>query len=183
MTSLKPWNASLQTTLSTLSSQTAPRVVIVGIGHTLRGDDAAGTAVANRLQSLSNERVLVVNAEHAPENITGPVRRFQPDLVLLVDMAQMDLPPGSVRLIPWQATTGLSASSHTLPLHMLARYFVETADCDVALLGIQPARTGLGEAMSAEVEAAVNAVVAGLTAVVFDRRQAEQANQPTHRAY
>ena len=38
------WRAALTLTLATLS-EPAPRVAIVGIGHELRGDDAAGLLV------------------------------------------------------------------------------------------------------------------------------------------
>ena len=37
-----------------------------------------------------------MEAGPAPENFTGPLRRFRPDLVLLVDAAQMDAEPGTI---------------------------------------------------------------------------------------
>ncbi len=140
------------------------RLAVLGVGHELRGDDAAGLAVARGLRPFANEQFLVVEAGHAPENHTATVRRFAPTLVLLVDAAQMDEPPGTVRWLAPADITGISASSHTLPLHMLARFLQADLGCEVALLGIQPADTSLGAPLSERVETAVSAVIQALTA-------------------
>jgi hydrogenase 3 maturation protease len=137
------------------------RIAVLGIGHELRGDDAAGIAVARGLASLVNlrQRLLVIDVGPAPENFTGTVRRFKPDLVLLVDAAQLNEAPGSLRWIDWQDTVGLTASTHTLPLHVLSRYLAGELGCKVALLGIQPAHTAFGAPLSPGVRRAVDSVV------------------------
>ena len=141
--SKKSWQETLQAALKRVKkSDRSPRVAIVGIGHELCGDDAAGLHLACTLQTLAadNERLLVIEAGPAPENFCGTLRRFYPDLVVLADAAQMGMQPGTVRWLPWQETTGLSASTHTLPLHILAQYLTAELGCEVALLGIQPAQ-------------------------------------------
>jgi hydrogenase 3 maturation protease len=105
----------------------------------------------------------VVEGEHAPENHTGSLRRFKPDLVLLVDSAQMNEPPGTIRWLSWEETTGLSASTHTMPPYMLARYLSTELNCQVALIGIQPAHTGLDSPLSPAVQEAVDEIVRVLT--------------------
>lgn len=141
------------------------RVAVVGIGHELRGDDAAGVAVARKLQPVAHERLLVVEGGHAPENQTGLLRRFSPDLVLLVDAAQMNEAPGTVRWLAWEESVGLSASTHTLPPYMLAQYLVHELGCEVVLVGIQPGQTALEHPLSAAVGAAVAALALALTEV------------------
>lgn len=160
------WQVSLIQALHQRSD--ALRVAIVGVGHELNGDDAAGLAVVRALKSALPpvDRVLIVDAGPAPENTTGLLRRFAPDLVLLIDAAQMDEPPGSIRWLDWQETTGVSASTHTLPLHMLARYLVEEFCCEVALLGIQPAANLVDAPLSPVVQDAVDAVAAGMAAAL-----------------
>jgi hydrogenase 3 maturation protease len=135
----------------------------MGIGHELRGDDAAGLLVARRLLPYAGEDFLVVEAGHAPENYTAPVRRFAPQLTLLVDAADLREHPGTIRWLEWPETTGLSASTHTMPLYLLAHYLATEANCLVGLIGIQPADCGLNAPLSAEVKAAVTAVVHELT--------------------
>ncbi|MBN2303967.1 MAG: hydrogenase 3 maturation endopeptidase HyCI, partial [Anaerolineae bacterium] len=93
------WPQQLQTAL-TQAAQTQnnpqPRVALVGIGHELNGDDAAGLAVVRALLPLAEgrDRVSLIDAGPAPENCTGPLRAFAPDLVLLIDAAQMGEEPG-----------------------------------------------------------------------------------------
>jgi len=142
----------------------------VGTGNELRGDDAAGVAVVRRLAqepALRNQKnVLLLEGGNAPENHTGPIRRFAPQLVVLIDMAQMDREPGSVCWLPWQETSGLSASSHTMPPYMLARFLTADIGCDVALIGIQPLDTDLTGEMTAVVKTAVDSVVTGIIHII-----------------
>ena len=159
------WRDQLNRKLSQLpATESGPRVAIAGIGHELNGDDAAGLMVARALlaQGSTSDRLLVIDAGPAPENQTGVLRAFRPDLVLLVDAAQMNEAPGAVRWIDWQDTTGLSASTHTLPPYMLARFLVAEFGCAVALLGIQPLGNQIDAPLSPVVQQAVEAVVDGL---------------------
>ena len=78
------WNNTLKKTLTDKSVQ---RIVILGMGNELDGDDAAGIQVARRLQSSLADcpHVLVIDGGNAPESYTGKIRQFGPDFVLLVD--------------------------------------------------------------------------------------------------
>jgi hydrogenase 3 maturation protease len=172
-----PWNNALTHSLSRLQQPDHPiRVALVGIGQELRGDDAAGVLVARLLEQtlkvsetfrVLRDSLLVIDAGPAPENCTGLLRRFQPNLVLLVDAAQLDELPGAVRWLDWQETTGLSASTHTLPPYMLAEYLVLELNCEVALLGLQPGDTTAGAPLSPSVQAAVEEVVRQLTEILI----------------
>jgi hydrogenase 3 maturation protease len=153
-----------------------PRVAVVGMGHELRGDDAAGVAVARTLQSClprfngfrESGAFIVIDAGPAVENCTGLLRRFGPDLVLLIDAAQMDDTPGAVRWLAWEETDGLSASTHTLPPRVLAQYLTSELGCEVALVGIQPADTTMGAPLSPPVQASVQSVAQALAEMLED---------------
>lgn len=154
MTSKSHWQDWLADAIRSQKKSDRPlKIAILGIGHELRGDDAAGVAAARRLRSSQN--VLVIDAGCSPENVTGSVRRFGPALVLLLDAVQMSAEPGAVNWICFDQITGLSASTHTLPVDMLARFLALDIGCDVALIGIQPATTELGAALSPPVKHAV----------------------------
>lgn len=155
------WQNKLEQMVKGLDKPVADlRIAIVGIGNELRGDDIAGADIADMLQPVAtnSDRLLVINAGSAPENFTGPLRRFRPDFVLLIDAAQMDEPPGSIRLLSWQETQGISASTHSLPLHVFAGYISDELDCAVALLGIQPVDTALGAPLSEPVHQALHEI-------------------------
>jgi hydrogenase 3 maturation protease len=151
------WQDSLRATLQNLpKTNSAPRVAVLGIGHELRGDDAIGLWVAGRLLSLAAgcERLLAVEAGPAPENFTGTLRSFNPGLVVLVDAAFMDKEIGAIGWLNWQDAGGFSASTHTLPLHLLATYLTTELGCEVALIGIQPAHLEVGAELTPQVRQA-----------------------------
>src|SRR6187455_3189676 len=93
-----PWQMSLQQW--TARQNRPPRVAVLGIGNSLRSDDAAGILVARRLAQSRLTRdfdsILVVDAGPAPENTTAGLRRFAPELVLLIDAAEMGELPGMI---------------------------------------------------------------------------------------
>src|SRR5574341_1098760 len=171
---LKPHRAWLNPLAQTLARlrrpDRPPRVAVVGMGHELCGDDAAGVAVARTLRSClprsngfrESRAFIVIDAGPAVENCTGLLRRFGPDLVLLIDAAQMDEAPGTIRWLAWQETDGLSASTHTLPPRVLAQYLMSELGCEVALVGIQPADTTMGAPLSPTAQAAAHSVAQAL---------------------
>ncbi|MEN6369446.1 MAG: hydrogenase maturation peptidase HycI [Thermotogota bacterium] len=131
------------------------RVVVVGVGSTLRSDDAAGLRIAEALRTLALPNVLVLFGDTAPENVTGEVRRARPSHVLFVDAADLGESPGSVRLLDAAEIGGMSSSTHTLPLGVIADYLTRDLGCRVLFLGLQPKSVAFGEGLSREVSSAV----------------------------
>lgn len=165
----KPWLTSLQTTLERMTKPGMPaRLAVLGIGHELGGDDAAGVRVAGLLRKFAagNDQLLALEAGPAPENFTGKLRSFHPDVVLLVDAALMSSAPGTVHWLDWQDTQGFSASTHTLPLHILASYLTQDLGCEVALIGIQPQQTMEDAPLTPEIGRAVRQVARELASVL-----------------
>jgi hydrogenase 3 maturation protease len=164
-TSNNSWQTSLNQLLQQLTSESGepPRVAIVGIGNPLRNDDAAGMLVARKLQhqecAADAPHLLIIQAGHAPENVTGELRGFAPELILLIDAADLRDVPGAICWVPIQSIEGMSASTHSLPLSMLARYLTLELNCMVALIGIQPKSNDFGETVSTEVAHAVDEIV------------------------
>jgi hydrogenase 3 maturation protease len=145
------WQEKLQNILKCLQlNKPDPRVGIVGIGSELRGDDGVGPYLVQRLSSSLQERdsLLMIDAGLAPENCTGLLRRFVPDLVILIDAADLEQTPGSMEVIPWQDSIGLSASTHSLPLNLFAKYLKQELNCEIVLLGIQPVNIRLNETLN-----------------------------------
>src|SRR5512146_762807 len=93
------WRTTLRQKITSLKKcDPACKIAIVGVGHELRGDDAVGTLIARVLQHTVcstttaeslQDRLLVIDAGSAPENSTGILRRFGPNLILLLDAAEM----------------------------------------------------------------------------------------------
>lgn len=129
----------------------------------MRSDDAAGILVTRALLQrdwgIYTDRVLIVEAGQAPENRTGELRKFRPDVVLIIDAAEMGETPGTIQWIPEESIDGMSASTHSLPLSMLSRYLKLELNCMVAVLGIQAISNEVGESVSPEVLRAIHEIV------------------------
>lgn len=159
---MNEWQQELRRSLSPPDGR-QNRLAVVGVGQTLRGDDGAGALVARQVAArLDDPALLVVAADHAPENCLGVVTRFQPGVVLFVDAARGGGAPGEVVVVPAAAADGLGGSTHTLPLATLGDYLTAVTGAPVFVLGIEPGRMAFGEGVSAPVAAAVAAVTAAL---------------------
>ncbi|RLF68359.1 MAG: hydrogenase 3 maturation endopeptidase HyCI [Thermoplasmata archaeon] len=134
------------------------KIMVMGVGSTIRGDDGAGPEVASELESLSLPWVLAVDASTSPESFVGWVEEHRPEHLIIVDVADMGLRPGEVRRIPKEKIGGEFLSTHSLPLTVLWEMLEEAAG-EVVLLGIQPYTTALGSEMSEPVKSAVRRVV------------------------
>lgn len=151
----------LQALRQALRATPAPdrRVVVVGVGSTLRSDDAAGLHIALALRALALPNVFVLLGDTAPENVTGEVRRARPTHVLFVDAADLGESPGFMRLLDAAEVGGMSSSTHTLPLGVIADYLTLELGCRVLFLGLQPKSVAFGDTISDEVASAVQEAV------------------------
>lgn len=159
---LKALREALRPNPEAPTPRTPNRIVIVGVGSSLRSDDAAGLRIAEELRKLDLPSVLVLLGDTAPENVTGEIRRALPSHVIFVDAAKFGETPGAVRLVDSVEIGGMSSSTHTLPLEVIADYLKQELGCRVLFLGLQPKVVEFGEGLSEEVAAAVAETVATL---------------------
>jgi hydrogenase 3 maturation protease len=149
--------------------------MVLGIGNRLGGDDAAGTLVVDALNQerrKPNEsllgKIMAIDAGTAPESYTSVIRHERPDLLILVDAADMGLAPGTLRIITPDRISTVSFSTHHMPLSMLISYVTEFCG-NVLLVGLQPERTETGTGISK----AVRESVSELVEVVLEGRVSE----------
>jgi hydrogenase maturation protease len=71
------------------------RAVVVGVGNAVRGDDAAGLAVAERVRGRAPRAVEVVQCEQEPTRLLDAWAGA--DLALVVDASLSGAEPGTVR--------------------------------------------------------------------------------------
>jgi hydrogenase 3 maturation protease len=134
----------------------------VGVGSRLRSDDALGIEIAERIGRLALPDVHVILGENAPENVTGEIRRFEPTHVLFVDAADLGTEPGTARLVESAEIEGMTSSTHTLPLPVIADYLAQETGCRVLFLGLQPKSLAFGGTISEEVATAIDETVAAI---------------------
>ena len=132
------------------------RKLVFTAGSVLRGDDAAGPMLAKMLFDGPLEGWDVIDGGQTPEDELAVVRRQSPDLLLLVDAADMGLSPGEVRILQEEDVySDFLITTHSLPLTFLLS---ELKSCcnEVVFLGIQPSHTEFFAPLHKDVMAAVN---------------------------
>ena len=125
--------------------------LLLGIGNPRHGDDGLGPLFARAFRHPDWQ---CVNAATAPENHTGLIRRLRPQLLVLLDAADMGLPPGTLRRLDPAKIRGRDFGTHALSIGQLAGYLADCAG-EIVIIGIQPAATTPGTRLSAPVRAAL----------------------------
>jgi hydrogenase 3 maturation protease len=124
----------------------------VGVGNVLRGDDGFGPLLA---RALDERGLPALDGGPAPENLTGPILRAAPEVLLLADAADFGEQPGALRLVdPSELDIG-SGSTHDPGFDLLLDYLGRNRQMDVALVAVQPATLEFGAVMSPAVEDAL----------------------------
>jgi hydrogenase 3 maturation protease len=136
-------------------------VAILGVGNLLKGDDAAGPLVCERLSG--KVRATVIDAGPVPENYIGPVLRAAPDVLFIVDAVDFGGRPGQIRVSTPDEIQGFAFSTHALSLHLSIDLICREKAIDVRVIGVQAGRTKLGSCLSPAVEEAVGTLADTLT--------------------
>jgi hydrogenase maturation protease len=139
---------------------------LLGIGHPLRGDDAAGLLFVRLLlkniklkhphisrrialfkeMALSEKlSLLLIEGGASPENYTGLIRRFKPELLIIVDAADMKASPGTVKVVRGEKIASLyGTTTHRMPPALMVRYLaLENPELSTSWIVVQPEKVPL----------------------------------------
>jgi len=147
------WEESLRTFVR-------PDTVMVGIGNRLRGDDAFGPLVADRLAGKTAWGVL--DAGETPENYLGRIAAFEAHRILLLDAACWGGSAGEVAFLLPDRVAGTGVSTHAVSLRLLSGLLAGRVSCSVGLLAVAPRSTSFLAPLSPEVAAALDRVCQAL---------------------
>lgn len=127
----------------------------MGIGNEFKADDIFGLLVVGQLSAAfpKSENILILNAGPVPENYTGTLRRFNPELVVMVDAVDMQKEAGSVAWVDYDSLEGMSGFTHAPAPAMLAGFLRDELHCRIALIGVQPGSLEFDQPVSATVAA------------------------------
>ncbi len=136
--------------LSSLKSRLKGKVVILGIGNTLRSDDGAGSVLARKIKR--NPAFIVFDAETSPENYLEKVISEKPDTILIIDGVDFGGKAGETRLLEARdiKTSNLFAT-HNASISLTINYLQSNLKADIIILIIQPKNINFGDKLSKEV--------------------------------
>lgn len=80
-----------------LKSHLKGKVLILGIGNTLRSDDGLGSILANRLKDKVPFKV--IDAGTTPENYLEKIVKEKPESMIIIDAVDFGGVPGEFRLL------------------------------------------------------------------------------------
>ncbi len=126
------------------------KIVLVGIGNTLKGDDGAGPLVCQQLQQAKICAELI-DAGTVPENYIQRIIKKTPQNLLIIDAVDFQAPPGTIEIFEPERLSSFVFSTHTLSPRLFAEMVSRNIEVDVYFVGIQPAHTQLGDSMSPQV--------------------------------
>jgi hydrogenase 3 maturation protease len=136
-----------------LSQLRGSKTVIVGLGNTLKGDDAAGPMLCQKIAGRVCAKV--IDAGTTPENYIEYIKKCNCGNVLVIDAIDFAAPPGLIRFFTRDRIGSYALSTHVLSPRLFADLIAKDISGNVFFLGIQPAHTNLGRAVSPPVAAAV----------------------------
>lgn len=132
------------------------KVVIVGIGNIMKGDDGFGPALIDKLKGRIKAEC--IDAGTAPENYLGKIAKLDPETVLFVDAAYVGGEPGKYQVLRGEELLKTGFTTHDISPKMLMDYLAEETRASIFLLGVQPERISLGDEMSAPMKNALNEI-------------------------
>jgi hydrogenase 3 maturation protease len=128
----------------------AERVAVVGIGNTMRGDDAIGVEIVNLLRSKVSPNVLLIEAETMPENYIDQIVDYHPSHVLILDSGLIGKKPGATKSLTPTENMQAAFSSHMLPLQVFCAYLEKAISVKILMLIVQPKDMEMGEGLTKE---------------------------------
>jgi hydrogenase 3 maturation protease len=141
----------------------ADRVVVAGIGNSIRRDDFLGVKIVQDMQGKVPKNVCLIECETVPETFMPEIIDFKPSHVLLVDAALLGLKPGEIRLVfPEQVEAFPAVTTHFLPLRIFCEYITKMTGAKIAFLLVEPENTEFGEGLTPKVQAVADKLTGNL---------------------
>jgi hydrogenase 3 maturation protease len=137
------------------------KIVILGIGNEIKGDDAIGPIIAGKLSELYHKHsdIIAFDGGTVPENYTGSIRKENPSHIILIDAVEMNEEPGFIRMVKKEEIASYNISTHAMPVSFLIKYLETTIEAEIILIGIQPLNMGFNEIITFEIQESIDEVI------------------------
>ena len=128
-------NESLKDILAKRLGRIDPnKIVVVGVGNRMRGDDVIGPILLDSLQEVLPH---LIDAGATPEEYMSIIKRLNPEIIIFLDALELGFPPGTIHIVEMDAIFPNYENTHGLSLDVLLQYLSEETGADVFIIGIQ----------------------------------------------
>lgn len=141
------------------------RVITLGIGNRLRGDDGAGPELVTRLKKKwegykvsgkKRSQRFFIDAGENPEDWFVRILDLQPEVIIVIDAVALQAEAGSVAVLEAQTLPeSFLFSTHHLSLRSLLQLWGKN-NCQTLVLAIQPETLNFAQGLSFSVEESIN---------------------------
>ncbi|MCM8801334.1 MAG: hydrogenase maturation protease [Candidatus Omnitrophica bacterium] len=139
------------TVLNRLKSALKGKVIIIGIGNTLRFDDGIGIVLTRRLKDRLPYSVWDITS--TLENYLEKIIKEKPDTLIIIDAVDFGGLPGEIKLFdPLSLKTANLFSTHNISLSLAINYLQSNLKVDIIILAIQPKRVSFAKGLSSELK-------------------------------
>ena len=130
------------------------KIVILGIGNEIRGDDGFGPYLANALKGKVS--AVVFNCGTVLENYYNPVVKENPDVIILVDIVGFEGPYGEIGVFEKDDILKVGFSTHNISPKVFIELLERSVKADIMMIGVKPKTTAFGEDLTDEVKEAAD---------------------------
>lgn len=142
------------------------KVVIVGIGNIMRGDDGLGPMLIERLKD--SVKAVCIDSAIAPENYTGKIAKENPDTILIIDAVHLELAPGEYAIIEKNEIEVSGLTTHDISPKIFIDFLDNETSADIYMLGIQPKNVSFGDEISDEVKEGIQKIAESIREALKD---------------
>ncbi len=134
------------------------KVLVVGIGNTLRSDDGIGSILAERIQGKLPH--IVYDSGSSPENYLGKIIKDKPDTIVLIDAVDFGGKAGEIRMLEGEDIQTVNFfSTHDASISLAIDYLKNSLkEVDIFILAIQPKILAFGDKLSPEIHKALEKI-------------------------
>ena len=135
------------------------KLVIMGIGNDIRGDDGIGPYIVENIKHLESSNVSILNATTVPEKKKRKIRKIDPTHIIIVDAVIMNEGPGKIKIVKKEEVAGVSLSTHSMSLSYLVNYLELEKPYNILFIGIEPESMELGQGLSPLVKSSSDEII------------------------
>ncbi len=126
------------------------KVVIVGIGNIMRGDDGFGPELVKRVRD--SIKAVCFDAGTAPENWAEKIVKEEPATILIIDAVSLGRNPGEYEIFKGRDIVKSGFTTHDISPSMFIDYLRQRCHAEIYMLGAQPKSLEFGEDFSVEIK-------------------------------
>lgn len=140
---------NLETFFLTLRKVSPNKILLVGMGNSLKADDGVGPAICSMFKKTIPNNV--IDAGTVPENYIQVIIKKEPKVILFIDAIVFDAHPGTIKVFETEELSTGGITTHTLSPRLLSDMIVQSISAKIYFVGIRPKLTAIGCPMSQEV--------------------------------